>query len=217
MDSIPDPILDEFVAACRRVSGHGLMRCSSGNLSMRLDEERLLATASRSWMSTLSRDQVTVCRIRDGHVLRGTKPTVEIGFHCGILRERPDVNVVLHFQAPCATTLACQDTGSTNYFVIPEIPFYIGPVARVPFLLPGSRELAEAVTAAMRDHDMVVMGNHGQVTVARDMEHVIQNAEFFELACGIIVRGGPAVTPLSDETAAELLALRQGLPDSGVS
>ena len=98
-----------------------------------------------------------------------------------------------------------------------EIPFYIGPVARVPYLLPGSRDLAEAVTAAMRDHDMVVMGNHGQVTVARDLEHVIQNAEFFELACGIIVRGGPAVTPLSDEMAAELLALRQGLPDSGVS
>jgi ribulose-5-phosphate 4-epimerase/fuculose-1-phosphate aldolase len=190
------------------------MRCSSGNLSLRIDDDRLLVTSSRSWMSNLSRDDISVCRISDGCLLAGGKPTVEIGFHAGIQKMRPEVNVVMHFQTPCATALACRDPGDMNYFVIPEIPFYIGPVARVPFLLPGTKELAQAVTEAMRNHDMVIMGNHGQVTVARDIDHVIQNAEFFELACDIILRGGDMARPIPEKEVNALLALR-GSADAG--
>jgi len=167
-------------------------------------------------MSCLRADDVVVCRIDDGCVLNDRKPTVEIMFHAGILRARPDVNVVMHFQTPHATTLACRDSGEVNFFVIPEIPFYIGPIARVPYHRPGSQALAEAVTGAMGDHDMVIMGNHGQVTVARDFDHAIQNAEFFELACQVIVRGGDAVRPLAEEDVRELLALRREASRGGV-
>jgi len=209
MTHIPDHILDGFLQACHRAASRGLMRCSSGNLSRRLDGTRLLATASRCWMEGVSRDEVSVCRISDGAPLDGPKPTVEIAFHAEILKMRPDVNVVMHFQSPCATTLACTDLAKTNYFVIPEIPFYIGHVIRVPYLPPGSRELAEAVAGAMRDHDMVIMSNHGLVTVAADYAHAIQNAEFFELACHIITHGGPATGPLPDAESRHLLALRE--------
>lgn len=158
-------------------------------------------------MENLSPDHLSVCRISDGSLLEGNKPTVEIGFHAGILRTRSDVNVVMHFQTPCATTLSCQPSRNTNYFVIPEIPFYIGHVASVPYLCPGSEELAQAVTDAMRDHDLVIMGNHGLVTVAGDFAHAVQNAEFFELACEIIIRGGEMVKPLAEEDVNTLLEL----------
>ena len=46
--------------------------------------------------------------LSDGTIIDGAKPTVEIAFHAGIMRARPDVSVVMHFQTPCATTLACQ-------------------------------------------------------------------------------------------------------------
>lgn len=47
---------------------------------------------------------------------------------------------------PCATALACREDDDVNYFVIPEIPFYIGHIARVPYLAPGSSELSEVLT-----------------------------------------------------------------------
>ncbi|MEI7902938.1 MAG: class II aldolase/adducin family protein [bacterium] len=209
MTDLPDSFLEEFLKACHQTARCGLMRCSSGNMSVRLDKDRLLATATRSWMANISPEQVSVCRISDGVLLEGAKPTVEIGFHAGILKTRPEVNVVLHFQTLHATALACQQARDINYFVIPEIPFYIGPVARVPYFLPGTEELAQAVTGAMKDHDMVVMGNHGIVTVAADYAHVIQNAEFFELACAVIAHSGDNLTPLPEEDARALLALRQ--------
>jgi len=210
MKNVSEKIVGCFVQACHRVASHGLMRCSSGNLSQRIDDDRFLVTSSRSWIAKISPDDISLCLISDGSLLEGGKPTVEIGFHAGILKARPDVNVVMHFQTPFATTQACQKSADINYFVIPEIPFYIGHVARIPYLLPGSEELAQAVTVAMRDHDMVVMDNHGQVTVARDVDHAIQNAEFFELASEIILRSGNKVMPLPEKEVNALLELRQG-------
>ena len=209
MTDVPDQILREFLQACHKAAGRGLMRCSSGSLSRRLDNTRLLATSSRSWMEDISEEEVSVCRISDHSLVDGPKPTIEIGFHAEILRTRADVNVVMHFQTPFATALACREADDTNYFVIPEIPFYIGHVARVPYLLPGSKELAEAVAGAMQDHDLVIMSNHGMVTVAADYARAIQNAEFFELACEITTHAGDMLRPMTEEDVKNLLALRQ--------
>lgn len=195
----------EFVAGCRQIAARNLVRCSAGNVSWRVDATRMMIKPSRVWLSNITVKDVAVCRIADGAALNGRSPSVEVGFHAGILRARPDVNVVLHFQTPCATTLACMAGRKVNYFIIPELPFYIGPVAVVPYLAPGSDALARAVTAAMRKHNMVQMRNHGQVTAAADFEHAIQNAVFFELAAEIILHAGPRLRPMA---AADVRHLR---------
>ena len=200
--------VDRFVEACRDVARRGLVHCSCGNLSMRVDKERFLITSTGSWMERMTAEQASVCATRDGAMLGGKKPSSEIGLHAGILRARPELNVVLHFQTPCATALACRKPDGLDYAVIPEIPYYIGSVGRVPYYTPGTDELAEAVTEAMRAHDMVLMTNHGQVTAGRDYDQVVQNAEFFELACQILLIGGDAVAPMSGPAADALRALR---------
>lgn len=185
------------MAECRRIAAYGLVRCSSGNVSWRVGGGLMLIKTSRSWIADMTPADVAICRISDGAVLNGRRPSAELGFHSGILRVRPDVNVVLHFQTPCATAAASMTGRKLNYFVIPEIPFYIGPIAEVPYLPPGSGAIARAVTAAMRKHNLVQLRNHGQVTAAADFEHAIQNAVFFELACEIVLCGGKAVRPIS--------------------
>jgi ribulose-5-phosphate 4-epimerase/fuculose-1-phosphate aldolase len=213
---VPEHIVSQFLEACRDIARRRLVRCSSGNLSLRLDTQRLLITTSRSWMENASANDLCICSISDGSLVAGKKPSVEVGFHAGILRTRPEVNLVLHFQTPCATTLACRESQNINYFVIPEVPYYIGPVARIPYLAPGSEELAKAVTDAMRNHDMVTICNHGQVTAARDFAQVIQNAEFFELACEIILHGQDKITSVSEEYVNRLLTLRQSAANPAI-
>ena len=207
--------MDAFVGACHEAAARGLMRCSSGNLSWRVGDGRMLVTRTRSWLERLTVDDLAVCSISDGAVLNGVRPTVELRFHAGILRARPDVNAVLHYQSPHATALACQQRSHVNFNVIPEIPFYIGPVGRVPYLPPGSEELADAVIEAMTGHDLAIMTNHGQVTAAGDFDHAIQNAEFFELACQIILSSGSNVKPLSAEAVRHLLAQRTAANAAG--
>jgi len=134
----------------------------------------------------LSEKDIAVCRIKDEVTLNKYKPSKEIGFHAGILRERTDVNVVLHFQSPWATVVACHQPQIKDFYVIPEIPYYIGPVSVVPFLIPGSNQLARAVTSALKKHEMTILRNHGQVVVGLDLDQAIAKAVYFELACRIV-------------------------------
>ena len=199
MMHVSEKYLEEFVAGCRRVVSYGLVRSSSGNLSCRVNKENMLITATRSWMGEMSKEQIAICRISDGAVLNDKKPSAENGFHFGILRERQDVNVVLHFQSPCATAIACSSKEYKNFAVIPEIPYYLGHVAIVPYLNPGSNELARGVVSAMKGHDLVILKNHGQVTVGKNFDEVIQKATFFELACEIIIHAGGKIQFISQD------------------
>ena len=180
--------IDEFVAACRKVCACGLLRYSSGNMSCRLDGETVAVSARGAWLGEMTADDVAICRLVDGESVNGKQPTAENGFHMGILQSRADANVVLHFQSPFATAIACGAENEYNFDVIPELPIYIGEVGFVEYLPPGTKELADAVVSAMRDHDLVICRNHGQVVIGRDFKDVIQKAGFFELACEILLR-----------------------------
>jgi len=197
-------LLDEFARMCRQVAAHGLVRCSSGNLSWRIGANRMLIKSSRSWLGEITRDGIALCRISDGKPLTDITPSVEIGLHGAILRRRCEMNVVLHFQTPCATALACSRRKAINYDVIPEIPYYLGPIAAVPYLPPGSQALAQAVALATQGHDLVQLRNHGQVTVGKNFRQVIQNAAFFEMACEIICHAGKDGRAMSAKATQEL-------------
>jgi len=210
VNGISETLLEEFVSAAHSAAQQGLVICGSGNLSWRIDDECMLITATRAWLGEMSKDQVAICRIRDGTSLNGKVPSIEIGFHRAILCERHDVNVVLHFQSPYATALACRKTQqSDGLFVIPEIPYYVGPVAVVPYMSPGSYDLAMAVTSAMREHDLAILRNHGQVTVGRDFREVLQRAVYFEFASSICLRAGDNVAFLGEEDVSSLYRARQ--------
>ncbi len=202
--------LEALAQAARQAAGLGLMQCSSGNLSCRLDDKHLLIKGSGSWMSELSAEDVAVCTLEEGRSVNGVKPSVEIGFHRGVMQARDDVKVVLHFQSPMATTLCCREPRVTDFAATPEVPYYIGPVAWVPYILPGSVQLAEAVTLALRTHNLAMLANHGQVTVGKNYTEAIQRAVFFESACDIIVRNGSHHRGLSEASVSELRDLADG-------
>ncbi|WP_339137343.1 MAG: class II aldolase/adducin family protein [Candidatus Electrothrix sp. GW3-4] len=182
--------MNSFINTAHKTAQHDLVLCGSGNLSCRKDEQHMLISTSGSWLSDLTEEQIAICRIEDGVCINGKAPSIEIGFHQAVLKQRRDINTVLHFQSPYATTLACsKDTESAKDLpLIPELPYYIGPVATVPYMTPGSDELAQAVTSALQEHDLVVLQNHGQVTVGKDYPEMLQRALFFEFAAAIYFR-----------------------------
>ncbi|MDO8303697.1 MAG: class II aldolase/adducin family protein [Sedimentisphaerales bacterium] len=204
-----DISLDAFVAAAHSAAAHGLLQCSSGNMSWRIDDELVAVTASGSWLERLTKDDVVICRINDGEILNGKTPSIESRFHLGILRERKEMNVVLHYQSPYATAIACSSRREYNFCMLLEIPFYIGTIGWVDFFMPGSQELAMAVIDAAKRHDMVLLQNHGQVTAGRDFDDVIQKACFFELACRILLTN-PAAAAIEQESVERLTTARIG-------
>ena len=184
-----DALISSFIDACRFAAECDLMRYSSGNMSCRLAGGLMAVTAKGSWLGRMTRESVAICKIETGASQNDCVPSVESGFHAGIYRIRPDVNAVLHCQSPFATAIACGACDALDFNVIPEIPFYIGKPAAVDYHNPGSHELADAVIGAAKAHNLILLRNHGQVAVGKDLDAAIQNAGFFELACQIILCG----------------------------
>lgn len=186
--TITEKQIHEFVQQAERVGAAGLTICSSGNLSWRVGNEALIS-GTGSWLPNLRTDQVAVCEVTTGQTLNGVRPSMESVFHLGIMRERPDVNVVLHFQSPYATQIACSQVRPQNYNVTAEVPLHVGRVIpEIPFYRPGSPELADAVVEALKNRNSAMMLKHGQVVCGKDFDDVFQRAMFFEMACRICVQ-----------------------------
>lgn len=187
---ITEQHIEQFLAMAHRVGDAGLTICSSGNLSWRVGDEALVS-GTGSWVPSLQREKVALCRVATGEVLNGVKPSMESGFHLGVLRERPDVDVVLHFQSPYATAVACMTDIPANFNVTAEIPCHVGSeIPVIPYFRPGSPELAEHVKEALRTHNSCLLRKHGQVVCGKDFDEVFERAMFFEMACRIIVQSG---------------------------
>ncbi len=179
--------IEEFIRQAHRVGDAGLTVCSSGNLSWRIGEEALVS-GTGSWVPSLPKEKVAQVKIATGETLNGVKPSMESGFHLGVLRERPDVNVVLHFQSPCATAVSCMKQKPENFNVTAEVPCHVGrEIPIIPYFRPGSPELAAAVIAAMKEHNSILLTNHGQVVCGKDFDQAFERAMFFEMACRIII------------------------------
>ena len=180
--------IKEFVHQAHRVGEAGLTICSSGNLSWRLGDVALVS-GTGSWVPTLREDQVSVCRVSTGEVLNGVKPSMESVFHLGVMRQREDVGVVLHFQSPYATQIACSEKRPQSWNVTAEVPLHVGRVIpEIPFYLPGTPQLAEAVVSALSNRNSALLLQHGQVVCGSDFDDVFQRAMFFEMAARICVK-----------------------------
>ncbi len=190
--------IEEFVRQARRVGDAGLTICSSGNLSWRLPNGEVLLSGTGSWVPELTPDRVSVCDLATGEILNGVRPSMESVFHMGVMRERPDVNVVLHFQSPYATAVACMKTPPTNLNFTAEMALHVGEtIPMIPYTRPGSPELASQVVDAMREHNSVMLLKHGQVVCGPDFDHAFERAMFFEMGCRIAVLNGSNVDPLT--------------------
>ena len=196
--------IDTFIEQAHRYGKAKLMLCSSGNLSWRIGDE-VLVSGTGSWVPTLTKEKVSVCHLKKGVSTNGVRPSMESTFHLGILRERPDVDVVLHFQSEYATAVSCMKNIPTNFNVTAEVPAHVGKeIPIIPYLRPGSPELAKAVTEAMRDHNAVLLTNHGQVVCGKNFDEVFERATFFEMACRIIVQSGCNYSVLTPEQIEDL-------------
>ena len=201
---IQDYQIQEFLRQAHRVGDAGLTLCSSGNISWRIGDEALVS-GTGSWVPTLPKEKVAVCRVSDGEVLNGVKPSMESGFHLGVLRERPDCDVVLHFQSKYATVVSCMTETPKDFNVTAEVPCHVGrEIPVIPYFRPGSPELAEAVKAALKNHNSALMLKHGQVVCGKDFNQALERATFMEMASRLAVLNGDNLETFTDAEVEEV-------------
>src|SRR5437870_13366954 len=78
---------------------------SDGNVSVRLDEGRILATPTMTCKGRMTEDSLAITDI-EGRALNDSRASSELAMHLLIYRERPDVKAVCHAYPPHGTAFA---------------------------------------------------------------------------------------------------------------
>lgn len=178
--------------AGRRMDARGFAAGSDGNLSARLDEERILITPSGFSKGDLDPEQMLLVS-PDGTLLpsfhparRGLHPSSEMQMHLVAYRRRPDVRAVIHAHPPkaIACTLAAL---SLERCVLPEIIFHLGTIPTAPYATPGTAEGAAAVEALVTDHDALLLDHHGTLTLGETLPQALMRLEWIEQAAEILL------------------------------
>ncbi len=162
-----------------------------GNISVRLTEG-LLVTPSRMQYEDLEpKDLVVVAW--EGGVRRGERlPTSEMELHRQLLLQRPDLGALIHTHSRWATVCAC--ARKTIPVLVDDMAEVIGGEVRCAPYVPAGRhrELAEAAREAIGpDAGAVLLGNHGVVAGARDLDEAVVACQFVEKAALILVHAQP--------------------------
>ena len=140
----------------------GFMPGTSGNLSVRLDEARLLVTPTGVSKYLMKADDMVIVDLR-GNLLAGTrKATSELSMHLAVYQERRDIEAVIHSHPPIATAFACAGRG-LDEMLCQEAVMTLGSVPLAKYATTGTDEVAASLVPYLAGHQAILMANHGAV------------------------------------------------------
>ncbi len=171
---------------------------NDGNITIRLDEERILCTPTGVCKGLMHPDDLIIVDRKGNHIQGRLKGTTEIAMHVAVYDLRPDVRAVLHAHPPVATGFATAGR-ALNLALLPEVIIGLGCVPLAGYGLPGTPALIEPMLPLIPKYDALMMGNHGAVCYGEDVFKAFFRMETVEHFARITLvaelLGGPTVLP----------------------
>ena len=171
-----------IIEAGKRLYHHGFVAANDGNISVKLPDGNYMVTPTGISKCFITPEKLVIIdsegQIIDG--LEGYKPSSEIKMHLRCYQEREDVGSVLHAHPPTATGFAVAGKSLDEYSMI-ETVIAIGSIPLTPYGTPSTNEVPEAIAPYLADHDVLLLQNHGALTVGCDLITAYYRMETLEL------------------------------------
>ncbi|MDP1824325.1 MAG: class II aldolase/adducin family protein [Archangium sp.] len=197
---------EDIVRHCRLLHQRGYLAANDGNVSSRLDGNRVLVTPSGVHKGFLEPGDLIVVDLK-GNKLSGTRePTGEIALHLRALAQRPDATAVVHAHPPLAIAMSL--TKKKLDGILPEVTLSLGRLQVVPYARPLTDDLAKAVAAALEHSDAVILERHGTVAVGRTIAEAYGQTERIEHASQVLWSAYALAAPRPVDEAEQRALLR---------
>jgi L-fuculose-phosphate aldolase len=169
----------DIVEVGRRMYARGYTASNDGNISVRLDDHRLLMTPKSVCKGFMSPEMMCITDL-DGRKLAGERdPSSEMQMHLEVYRQRPDIRAVVHAHPPIATGFAVAGI-PLDRAVLAEVVTTLGSVPIAEYATPSTLELPAAVRKYVKAHDGMLLANHGALTLGADVYAAYYKMETIE-------------------------------------
>lgn len=208
----------EIIAAGRKLWERQYVDGNGGNISARLSTEHVLCTPTMLSKADLRVEDLSLVDLENRQIVGIRPQTSEIRLHLEIYKAVPQAQAVIHCHPPYATAHAVAGVVPQGNLA-PEQEVFIGPVVLAPYETPGTTEFAQTVLPMVRQHNTILLANHGIVCWADTVTHAEWYAEVIETYCKTVMIASQLKSPLPEippNKVNELLAIKKrlGLPDA---
>ncbi|MBV1905078.1 MAG: class II aldolase/adducin family protein [Pseudomonadales bacterium] len=162
----------------RRLGDVGLNELASGNVSCRTSDGMLISASGAVASSIQAEDLVEMTL--EGAVKGGGKPSSEWQMHAAIYKAYTETNAVVHTHSDYCVAVACQLQALPGFHYLVGI-FGGRDVPCTPYFTFGTAKLAEAACAALAHRSACLLGSHGMIGRAEDLESAVELAHRLEI------------------------------------
>lgn len=174
-----DTLRADIVEIGRRLYARGYTASNDGNISVRIDGERLLMTPRSVCKGFMDPSMMCITDL-DGRKIEGARdPSSEMLMHLEVYRQRPDARAVVHAHPPIATGFAVAGI-PLDRAVLAEVVTTLGSVPIADYATPSTQELPAAVREYVKAHDGMLLANHGALTIGADLFSAYYKMETIE-------------------------------------
>ncbi|MCP4908335.1 MAG: cytochrome P450, partial [bacterium] len=185
-DRAAEDVRPEMVRVIDELYGQQVITATGGNVSARIPgTDEIWITPSQLFKGDLRPESLVRIDL-DGRSVdaEAASASSERLMHCAAFRARKEATAVIHAHAPQATILA--NSGLPFLPVSSEAAFF-DELPRIPFVMPGTQDLADAIAEALRDSWAVLMVNHGLLVAGRSLRRAADMVEIIERSSEIIL------------------------------
>ncbi|MDD2648561.1 MAG: class II aldolase/adducin family protein [Eubacteriales bacterium] len=172
----------EICDVCHKMWQQGWVAANDGNVSVKIADGIIICTPTGISKSFITPEKLLVVdeklNILEG--AEGYKPSSEMKMHLRCYKEREDVRAVVHAHPPTATGFAVAGKSLDEYSMI-ETVIAIGSIPVTPYGTPSTDEVPNAIAPYLREHDVLLLKNHGALTVGCDLITAYYRMETLEL------------------------------------
>jgi L-fuculose-phosphate aldolase len=182
---------------------------SDGNVSIRLDENRVMASPTMTCKGRMTEDCLAITDM-DGKPLNDKKASSELAMHLLIYKMRPDISAVCHAHPPHGSAFAVAGL-AIDQPILSEVILGLGCVPLTAYGTPSTDELTDAMIPFVTHHNALLMANHGAVAYGNDLWQAFDRLETLEHTAkiSILSRALGEANNLPSDAVEKLINIRE--------
>ncbi|RAV01698.1 class II aldolase/adducin family protein [Paenibacillus sp. YN15] len=204
----PVPVREELCKYARKIVEKGMVVGPGGNISAR-DGDTMLVSPSGFALEEILPEQWVAVSISDGSIQAapGLRPSSEVLMHLYGYQTNPSIGAMIHTHP--ANSIAFGLIGEKLPIMFPDQAALTGETGFVPYVVPTTELLANAVKEKINQYSTLLLGNHGLVAVGRNLREAYYRTEVVEESARIYLLAKAAGAPkvLTGEELDEIRAL----------
>ncbi len=165
----------------RRLYKHGLTTTSGGNISLKLSDDIILITPSATDKGRMKWKEVAILNIHGENFTPDLKPSIETEMHLSIYRKKNDIQAIVHAH-PVFASLFTAIKAKINTNLTAEAKAILGDPLFVKYAVMGSLALADVVSENILKSNILLLENHGILTIGSNLLQAFDKVEVLENA-----------------------------------